>query len=108
MRQRTFNYTEESISVENLEDGRHVVKVTPGGAKILAYISDGEVTRYEAEDAEGNPQAVFGIMPSSDSHLTPDGLCEICTFDSTAGAVFCYTILDCPPPIDVTKGPHFI
>jgi hypothetical protein len=109
MQQRTFAYTNEKISVENLGDGRHVVKVTPGGAKIVAYISDGNVTRYEAEDAEGNRQSVLGITPeSSDTHVSPDGLCEVCTFDATFGIVFCYTVIDCPPPIDQKKGLHII
>ena len=107
MRQRIFTYTNESISVENLSDGRNVVKVTPGGAKIVAYISNGSVTRYEAEDATGNRQSLFGIIPdSSDTRVTPDGFCEVCTFDESFGSVFCYTTIDCPPPMNIIKGPH--
>ena len=52
MRQRTFAQVDESISVQGLDDGRQVVKVTPGGAKIVAYVSDGKATRYEAEDPD--------------------------------------------------------
>jgi hypothetical protein len=38
--------------------------------------------------------------------VTPDGLCEICTFDATFGGVFCYTVLECPPPVDRKLGPN--
>jgi hypothetical protein len=109
MKERTFVYNDERISVKNLGDGRHVVKVTPGGAKIIAYISDGKATRYEAENASGDRQALFGIFPdSADAHVTPDGFCEVCTFDEFAGAVICYTLLECPPPIDQKQGPHIV
>ena len=107
MTQRTFNFTNERISVENLRDGRHVVKETPGGTKILAYVSDGAVVRYEAEDSAGNRQQLLGISPdSSDAEMTPDGLCEVCTYDATFDTVFCYTVLECPPPLETLKGPH--
>jgi hypothetical protein len=106
MLQRTFNFVDESISTEDLGNGRHVVKVTPGGARILAYVSDGTLSHYEAEDASGDRQPLFSIVPdSADSHVTPDGLCEICTFDATFGGVFCYTVLECPPPVDRKLGP---
>jgi hypothetical protein len=109
MRQRTFAQVDESISVQGLDDGRQVVKVTPGGAKILAYVSDGKATRYEAEDPDGNRQTLFGIVPdSADSSMTPDGLCEVCTFDEFAGSVICYTLIECPPfPGPKKMGPHF-
>ena len=106
MTERTFTFTNEMISVEDLDDGRHVVKTTPGGAKILAYVSDGKAARYEAEDANGDRQQLLVITPdSSDTHITPDGFCEVCTFDEFAGSVICYTVLDCPPPMDVKLGP---
>jgi hypothetical protein len=82
------------------------VKVTRGGAKILANVSEGKLTYYEAEDGSGNRQSLISIVPdSADAHVTPDGFCEICTFDATFGSVFCYTVLDCPPPVDRKLGP---
>jgi hypothetical protein len=39
MEERTFQL--ESFSSEKLTDGRQVVKVSPGGTKILAYIENG-------------------------------------------------------------------
>ncbi len=49
MAERTFHFTNERISYErnssqNLADGRHVMKVSPGRTKILANIVKGKIT----------------------------------------------------------------
>ena len=43
MAERTFTFSDETISIENLDDGSHVVKVGRDGTKILAYIVDGKL-----------------------------------------------------------------
>jgi hypothetical protein len=109
MAEATFNFTHEKISVEDLADGRHVVKTTPGGAKILAYVSDGKATRYEAEDPTGKRQQLLVVKPdSADVEVSPDGSCMVCTFDGTfAGAVVCYSLIECPPDTGPeVEGPH--
>jgi hypothetical protein len=63
MEERTFRL--ESFSSEKLTDGRHVVKESPGGTKILAYVENGKITRYEAEDSSGNPRSVFLVKQST-------------------------------------------
>lgn len=55
----------ESFSSKDLTDGQHVVKVSPGGTKILAYVENGKITRYEAEDSAGNPRSVFLVKESA-------------------------------------------
>ena len=65
MMERTFNFTNETISVENLDDGSHVVKVGPDGTKILAYIVNGKLARYTAEDTTGNRKALLSIRLGS-------------------------------------------
>jgi hypothetical protein len=109
MRQRTFHQVDERISVQGLGNGRHVVKVTPGGARIVAYVSDGKATRFAAEAPDGKRQALFGIVPdSADTIVGIDGSCEVCTFDPDAGTVLCYPLLECPPFVGPEKmGPHF-
>jgi hypothetical protein len=105
MMERTFTFTNETISVENLDDGSHVVKVAPDGTRILAYIVDGKVARYAAEDSSGNRKPLLGItMESSDSFepifpgIEPVGIaCMICYDDPDAGAVVCYGAVECPP-----------
>src|SRR5258706_13985849 len=57
MTEKTFTFTNERMPSENLVDGRQVVKVTPGGTKILANIVDGKITYYEAEDNTGNQRS---------------------------------------------------
>jgi hypothetical protein len=113
MTQKTFNFTDERISLENLGDGRHVVKLTPGGTKILAYISDGKVTRYEAEDSMGNRQTLFSIsLDMPDSRVVSTGfipgteLCQVCVYEEAFDSVICYGVLECPPPMDIKQGPH--
>ena len=54
----------ESFSSANFTDGRQVVKVSPGGTKILAYVENGKVTRYEAEDSTGNSRSVYLVKES--------------------------------------------
>ena len=49
MTQKTFTFTTERISSENQVDGRHALKVTPSGTKILAHITNGKITQYEAD-----------------------------------------------------------
>jgi hypothetical protein len=62
MEERTFHL--DSFSSENLPDGRQVVKESPEGTKILAYVENGKITRYEAEDSSGNPRSVFLMKQS--------------------------------------------
>ena len=102
MTQKTFTFTNERISSENRNDGRQVVKVTPGGTKILASIVDGEITHYEAEDATGNYQSLFSISQTiPGGHIVGAGFpgaggqCCVCADDSD-GNVICYDI-ECPP-----------
>ncbi len=75
MEERTFQL--ESFSEEKLTDGRQVVNVSPGGTKILAYIENGKITRYEAEDSAGNPRSVFLVKesaPGTREHLASANL----------------------------------
>lgn len=102
MTQQMFTFTYEMIDLEGLGEGRHVVKVTPGGAKILAHILDGKVTRYEAEDSTGNRQALFMISQDIPQlqvipGLPGDRFCHVCTYDEVAGAPICFDLIECPP-----------
>jgi hypothetical protein len=63
MEERTFRL--ESFSSKDLTDGRHVVKVSPGGTKILAYVENGKIARYEAQDSAGNPRSVLLVKESA-------------------------------------------
>jgi hypothetical protein len=103
MTQKMFTFTNERISPENRADGRQVVQVTPAGTKILASIVDGEITKYEAEDSEGNYRSVFSVsqfIPPG-GHIVDIGGpgsrvgCWVCVDDIDGGA-FCYDI-ECPP-----------
>jgi hypothetical protein len=100
MTQKMFTFTNERISSENRADGREVVKVTPGGTKILAIV-EGEITRYEAEDPTGNYRSLFSVSQiiPPDGHLVdigvPGSQCWVCVDDADFG-VFCYDI-ECPP-----------
>lgn len=103
MTQKTVTFTNERISSENRDDGRQVMKVTPGGTKILASIVDGEITQYEAEDATGNYRALFSfskLIPLG-GHLVDIGGpgsrvgCWICV-DDIGDSLFCYDV-PCPP-----------
>lgn len=109
MTQKTFTFTEERISAENRDNGRQIMKVTPGGTKILAYILNGEITQYEAEDATGGRRTLFSvsqILPSG-GHLVDTGgdFCWVCVDDADFG-IFCYQV-ECPPvpPPDQVLGP---
>ena len=100
------------ISAENLDDGTHVVKVTPDGTKILAYIVDGRVARYAAEDSSGNHKQLLGITTASSDSFKPifpdvtEGIaCMICYHDESAGAVVCYGTVECPPFVGPEKLP---
>jgi hypothetical protein len=114
MMERTFTFTNETISVENLDDGSHIVKVGPDGTRILAYIEDGKVARYAAEDSTGNRKRVLSISQESSDSVEPiipgetAGIaCMICYSDESAGAVVCYGAVECPPFIGPEKmGPH--
>ena len=105
MTQKTFTFTNERISSENRVDGRQVVKVTPGGTKILASIVEGEITQYEAEDSTGNYRSLFSVsqfIPPGGHIVDLGSLCWVCVDDADFG-VFCYDI-ECPPvPPDPVK-----
>jgi hypothetical protein len=114
MAERTFTFSVETISIENLDDGSHVVKVGRDGTKILAYIVDGKLARYAAEDAAGNRKALLNITQESADSVQPilpgeaAGFeCQVCYFDEVAGAVVCHGVVECPPvpPPDELKGP---
>jgi hypothetical protein len=64
MEERTFRL--ESFSSENLPDGRQVVRESPQGTRIVAYVENGKITRYEAEDSSGNSRPVF-LMKQSEA-----------------------------------------
>lgn len=109
MRQQTINHADEKISLTDLSDGRQVVMKTPGDVRIYAEVSNGEVTGFTAEDAAGERQSLLALVPdSADAHMSPDGLCEVCTYDATFDSVMCYTLIECPPPFEKVKvkGPH--
>ena len=104
MMERTFNFTNETISVENLDDGSHVVKAGPDGTRILAYIVDGTLARYAAEDATGNRKALLNITQESADSVQPiipgetaGFACQVCYHDDSIGAVVCYGVVECPP-----------
>jgi hypothetical protein len=104
MMERTFNFTDETISVESLEDGSHVVKVGPDGTRIMAYIVDGKLARYAAEDATGKRKSLLSITQESSDSVQPiipgetaGFSCMICYHDETAGAEVCYGVVECPP-----------
>jgi len=65
MAEKTFTFIDERLSLENLTDGRQVVKVSPGGTKILANVVNGKITYYEAEDSAGNQRSVFLVKEMS-------------------------------------------
>ena len=103
MEERTFRL--ESFSSKDLADGRHVVKVSPRGTKILAYVEKGKVTRYEAEDSDGNPRSVFlvkesapdasGNVSSASFDLPLSGIWDwVCVFDD----VMMYCVHDSAGP----------
>jgi hypothetical protein len=77
----------ESFSSENLPDGRQVVKESPEGTKILAYVENGKITRYEAEDSSGNSRSVFLMKQSAPAvsaslDLPFDGIWDwVCVLD---------------------------
>ena len=107
MRHQTLTHADDKISLAGLSDGRHLVMETPGAVKIYANVANGETTSFEAEDAAGTRQGLLAVVPdSADTHTSPDGFCEVCTYDPTADTVFCYTLLDCPPIFNQLKGPH--
>jgi hypothetical protein len=108
MAEVTFNISDDKISVADLGDGRHVVMETPGGATIVAYVSDGKASRYEAADPTGQRQQLFVVRPdSADARITPDGFCMVCTFEADFSSVFCTTVVECPPDLGPTlEGPH--
>ncbi len=98
MAERTFHFTNERISYErnssqNLADGRHVMKVSPGGTKILANIVKGKITHYEAEDNAGNQRSLFIVKERtpapSDEKTTFSDTCWICV-DDGFGSPICY------------------
>ena len=103
MTQKTFTFTNERTSSENRVDGRQVVKVTPGGTKILASIVEGEITQYEAEDSAGNYRPLFSVsqLIPPGGHIVDMGFpgsrvgCWVCV-DEIDGSVICYAI-ECPP-----------
>jgi hypothetical protein len=114
MTERTFAFSNETIAVENLGDGSHVVKVGRDGTKILAYIADGKLARYAAEDASGNRKALLNLTQESADSVQPilpgetaGFACQVCYDDEVAGAVVCYGVVECPPvpPPDEIKGP---
>lgn len=108
MAEITFEASDDKLSVEGLDDGRHVVKETPGGTKIVAYVSDGKASRYEAEDPAGERQQLFVMRPdSADPQISPDGTCLICRYEPAFNSVFCYTVIECPPFVGPEPlGPH--
>ena len=111
MTQKTFTFTNERIASENRNDGRQIVKVTPGGTKILASIVDGEITHYEAEDSTGNYRSLFSVsqLIPTEGHIVdigvPGSQCWVCTDDADFG-IFCYEI-ECPefPPPATKQNP---
>ena len=88
MTEKTFTFTNERMPSEHLGDGRQVVKVTPGGTKILATVVDGTITYYEAEDNTGNQRSLVFLR---ERQLVPgfDDVCWICV-DDIGGGLFCY------------------
>jgi len=103
MMERTFTFTDETISVKNLDDGSHVVKVGPDGTKISAYIADGKVARYAAEDSAGNRKPLLNISQESSDEVEPiipgetvGFACRICYFDENIHGVVCYGVVECP------------
>jgi hypothetical protein len=54
----------ESFPAENPPDGRPVVRDRPQGTRILAYVENGKITRYEAADSSGNSRPVFLMKQS--------------------------------------------
>ncbi len=104
MMERTFTFVDETISVDNRDDGSHVVKVAPDGTKILAYLANGKVTRYAAEDSSGNSKPLLSITAESPDlfksiipGITEDIPCMVCYHDEAVGAVICYQLIECPP-----------
>src|SRR5215472_6722688 len=97
MEERKLLFTGERISSQDLTNGRNVVKVTPGGTKILAVIEDGKFTHYEAEDDAGNqrPLSIVRVTAQAPSEekaalfALQDDLCWICV-DDGVGSPLCY------------------
>jgi hypothetical protein len=98
MEERLFHFLDESLFEENdlhtLPNGRHVMKVTPLSTKILAHVTEGKVTKYEAEDDAGNPLTIFSVTEtrpiiSSMDASSSTTYCRICYIDED-GVVHCY------------------
>ena len=96
MEERVFQFLDESLVEDNdlstLSDGRHVMKVTPLGTKILAHVAEGKITKYEAEDDAGKPLTIFSVTetrPDSKTISSFARYCRIC-YIGEDGVVHCY------------------
>jgi len=102
-----FYFLDEPLAdekyLQGLGDGRHQVKVAPGGAKILVHIVDGTVSSYEAEDDAGNQLPLVFIKerrPVSSNEKFSDSfiyeeVCYTCAAGDS-GDWHCYQY-GCPP-----------
>ena len=105
---KKFNFSDERISSENLTDGCHVVKVTPSGTKLLAYVVDGKITRYEAGEEAGNQPLVFSVSVTTDKGqiFGMGSGCFTCIDEGGDIGVVCFDV-PCPPPSPEMVHPPF-
>lgn len=101
MAERLFHLLDESLFEENhlstLPNGRHVMKVTPTGSKILAHVAEGKITKYDIEDAAGKPLPVLFMTETipEDEETDIDVLgittCRVCEIGAD-GVVHCWRV----------------
>src|SRR5450759_1986592 len=88
MAERNIILNDEATPLDNLADGRQVIKTTPDGARIFVDVTNGEITQYSAQDSAGGSLQVSYLRMQETGGIK----CWVCI--DTPGGQFCYGI-DC-------------